>query len=318
MIFAQNITASMNNSDDKDIRPSTDTCPSCKSDLWNSAVKAAMEGTTDAKIPFTATAKNAGKLCGGVKEALLSDRWFSWAHPIEADIGMSTSTGLVQEVKRFMVEYGPAVQMPPPPTEPNLSTSITNMPEGIAENPSFAQAPTEPTSSGIVEEPVKRKEPEKSTVRSRLVRLLMVTVPSMVGMIGAIACFGKEILAVLPVLLIFPLIMKIATFKAHIRNIKMVDDEDGLRDRENRPETLEHYAMDRESFQEEVDRFRIRHEESERKLSEYGIFLEKCAFYEQQLAEYERKKLSVLKTRELLWKLTRLCTHCGTAYLGPG
>ena len=71
-------------------------------------------------------------------------------------------------------------------------------------------------------------------------------------------------------------------------------------------------------FQEEAEQFRIRYEESERKLREYTRSLEDAAIYEQQLAEYENKKISVLKLRERLWERTRLCMRCGTAYLGPG
>jgi hypothetical protein len=44
---------------------------------------------------------------------------------------------------------------------------------------------------------------------------------------------------------------------------------------------------------------------------------EATAIYKQQLAEYESKKIYVLKARELLWERTRLCMRCGTAYLGP-
>ena len=316
MAIARQITASMKNVDAMDIHPCSDTCPSCKSELWNSAIMVAMEGTTNAKVSFTATARNTGKLCGGVREVLLSDRWFSWAHPIEADIGLNASTGLAQEIKRFMVEYGTAVQMPSRPPKPNLN--ITNMPESIGENPPLAQASTKSTTSETVEEPAKPKEPGHSTTRSMLVQILMVIIPSMVCLIGANAFFSNEILAVLPVLLIFTLIVIIATRKAHNRKTKMAKNEDAMKDRGNWAEVLEHCAKDRERFQEEAEQFRIRYEESERKLREYTRSLEDAAIYEQQLAEYENKKISVLKLRERLWERTRLCMRCGTAYLGPG
>jgi len=317
MAIAQNLTDSLNTNDDMGFNPGSDTCPSCKSDQWNGAIHVAMESTTGAKRSFTASAKNAGKLYGAISEALLSDRWFSWDHPIAADIGLSTNTGLVQEIKRFMVEYGPAVQMPSPPTEPKPSTSITDIPECIGERSPFSPAPTEPTPSGIMEETVVQRETGKSSVRSRIARFLMVTVPSLVVLIGANAFFGNEILVVLPLIIVFSLIVMIVTFKAQNRITKLAEDEDDLENRENRPETLDPYTQDIEKSREETERFRIRYEESERELREYTRLLKEAAIYERQLAEYEIKKLSVLKTRELLWERTRLCTRCGTAYLGP-
>jgi hypothetical protein len=318
MVIAQNLTDSMNTNDDMGFHPGSDTCPSCKSDQWNGAINVAMESTTDAKITFIASANNVVKLYGGIREALLSDRWFSWDHPIEADIGLSANTGLVQEVKRFMVEYGPAVQMPSPPAEPVPSTSMTDMSESIEQRSPFAQAPMEPTPSGIMEETVVQRETGNSSVSSMLVRFLMVTVPLMVGLICANAFFGYDILAVLPVLLFFPLIMIIATFKTRNRTTTLAEDEDGFKDREKRPVTIEHYTKDIEKSREETERFRIRYEEFERKLREYTRLLNEAAIYERQLAEYEIQKISVLKARELLWERTRLCTRCGTAYLGPG
>ena len=317
MAIAQNLTDSLNTNDDMCIHPGSDTCPSCKSDQWNGAINVAMESTPDAKRTFSASAKNAYKLNGGIREALLTDRWFSWDHPIAADIGLSTNTGLVQEIKRFMVEYGPAVQMPSPPTEPKPSTSITDIPECIWERSPYSHAPTEPTRSGLVEDTVKPKETGISNVRSRFARVLMVTVPSLVVLIGANIFFGVNFLGVLPISIFFALMMIIVTLIVRIPRPKMAEDEDDLKDRENRPVTLDPYTQDIEKSREETERFRIRYEESERELREYTRLLKEAAIYERQLAEYEIKKLSVLKTRELLWERTRLCTRCGTAYLGP-
>jgi hypothetical protein len=317
MVIAQNLTDSMN-TNDMGSHPGSDTCPSCKCDQWNGAINVAMESTTEAKRTFNASAKNAGKLCDGVREALLSDRWFSWNHPIEAELGLSANTGLVQEIKRFMVEYGPAVQMPSPPTEPKPSTSITDIPECIGERSAYSQAPTEPTRSGLVDDTVKRKETGISNVRSRISRFLMVTVPWLVALIGANIFFGDNFLPLLPISIFVALIMIIVTLIVQIPRSKMAEDEDGLRDREKQSETLEHYAKDIEKSREETERFRIRYEESERKLREYTRLLKEAAIYERQLAEYEKRKISALQARERLWERTRLCMRCGTAYLGPG
>jgi hypothetical protein len=314
MVIAQKLTDPMNNISDKDIRPGSYTCPSCNSSVWKRAREVVMEGTTNA---FTATANNCSNLRGGVRDSLLSDRWFTWDYPIEADVGLSSSTGLIQDVKRFMVEYGPAVQMPSRPPEPNLTTSIRSMRKGMQQTSLLAQAPTEPVPSELMETTVKSKETRKCTVKTGLARFLLIMVAPMAGLIGASAFFGNESLAVLPVFILVPLIMIIATFKARNRKARIAADG-------NVPEPFEQYTKERERFQEEAERFRIRHEQSERKLSEYKIMLEEetkaeeaTAIYKQQLAEYESKKIYVLKARELLWERTRLCMRCGTAYLGP-
>ena len=39
--------------------------------------------------------------------------------------------------------------------------------------------------------------------------------------------------------------------------------------------------------------------------------------YEKQLDEYESKVDAVMVAREQLWARARVCTRCGTAYLGP-
>ena len=299
-------------------------CPSCKSDIWKSAKMVVMEGTTNTKRNITETVTNAGKLCGSVRDLLLSDRWFSWDYPIEADLGLLSSTGLLQDVKRFMVEYGPEVQMPSPPPEPELTTSIKDAWKEVQEYPShlLPLAPKEPTPSEIVEKP---EETGKSTARSMPGQLLIIIVLSMASLLGANALFGNDILAVLSAFIIFLSFIIFATFKIQNRKAKIAKYEDKLEDIENCPESLEQYEKDRERVQKEVERFRIRYEESERNLSEYKKLIEEkrraeqeTAIYKKQLAEYEIKKLDVLKTRELLWERVRLCMRCGTAYLGPG
>ena len=303
---------------DRDIRPGSDTCPSCKSDRWNSAMTVVMEGATNTKNTFTATANTAATQSDGVRASLLMDKWFSWDYPIEADMGLNASSGLVQEVKRFMVEYGPAVQIPSFPAKPNLTTSSRNWPNETRQNPIVARLPVDEMPSGKVEEPVTQTEFGQSTLKSLPARLLLVTVPLIAGVIGVYAFFGNDVLAAWPLFISFALMMIIAMFKPKTSKTKMAEDQHGPKDGENLPETLEHYARDRDRFQEEAERFRVRYEESRRILSEYKNYLEEAARYEQQLDDYETKKRAALKARELLWERTRLCTRCGTAYLGPG
>jgi hypothetical protein len=315
MVMAQTITDSTKNISDTDILPGVVTCPTCKSDRWNSAITVVMEGSTNAKCTVIRTANAAAKQAGNLHESLLSDRWFSWDYPIEADIGLNASTGLVQEVKRFLVEYGPVVQMPSPPQKPNQATSIRNSPIETQDSPSVDQAPTP---CGTVEEPVTWKGSRQSTVRSRLARLSIVIVPLMIGLTGAYVLFGRDFISALSLLIICASITTVAAFKVKsIPRRNMAEDETGRKDIENLSVTLKHYAKDRENFQEEAERFRSRYEESERRLSDYKILTEVAAIYEQRLADYRNRRRAVLKARERLWERTRLCIQCGTAYLGP-
>lgn len=317
MVSSQKRTDSMKDIHARDIGPGSVTCPSCKSDRWNSAIMVVMEGTTNARNASTATARTAATQLDGVRASLLADRWYSWDYPIEADVGLNASTGLVQEVKRFMAEYGRAVQMPPPPTEPNPATSVRHLPNEIRQSAAVAQLPTEETPSVKVEEPVTRTESRQSIARSLLARLLLVTVPLITGVIGLYAFLDNHVLAAWTLFMLSSSIIIIAMYKAKIPMKKIEEAEHGPRDGDNLPEAFEHYAKDRDRFHEEAERFKVRYEESRRMLDEYKNYLAETATYEQQLAEYETKKRSVLKARELLWARTRLCMGCGTAYLGP-
>ena len=79
-----------------------------------------MEGTTNTTGAINGATSDPGMLSGGVKNILLSDRWFTWEYPIEAEIGLSSSTALVQEVKRLMVDRSKELQMPSRPIEPKV------------------------------------------------------------------------------------------------------------------------------------------------------------------------------------------------------
>ena len=80
------------------IESGSDVCPSCQSNSWKSAKMVVMEGTTNTTGTLDGKITDPGKLSGGVRNFLLSDRWFSWDYPIEAEIGLTSSTGLVEEV----------------------------------------------------------------------------------------------------------------------------------------------------------------------------------------------------------------------------
>ena len=85
-----------------------------KCNSLKSAKMVVLEGTTNIKGTLDGAATDPGKLFGGIRNFLLSDRWFSWDYPLEAEIGFTSSTGLVDEVKRLMVAKGSHLIIPQP------------------------------------------------------------------------------------------------------------------------------------------------------------------------------------------------------------
>ena len=115
----------MNNTTHGEIEQGSDVCPSCKSDSWKSAKMVVMEGTTNTTGTLDGDMKDPGRLSGGIKSFLLSDRWFTWDYPIEAGIGLTSNTALVEEVKRLMVTHSAKSQMPSRPNEPKMPIKPT-------------------------------------------------------------------------------------------------------------------------------------------------------------------------------------------------
>ena len=115
----------MNNITHSELESGSDVCPSCKSDSWKSAKMVVMEGTTTTTGTLDGKITDPGKLSGSTRDFLLGDRWFSWTYPIETEVGLTSSTSLVEEVKGLMVDHGSKLQMPSPPIEPTMPMGDT-------------------------------------------------------------------------------------------------------------------------------------------------------------------------------------------------
>jgi len=60
-----------------------------------------MEGATNTTGKLDGTITDPGKLSGGMREFLLSDRWFSWGYPIESEIGLQS----FQSIDHYMSDF---------------------------------------------------------------------------------------------------------------------------------------------------------------------------------------------------------------------
>ena len=281
-----------------------DVCPSCKSDKWKSAKMVVMEGTTNTTGTIDGTVTDPGAFSGGVRNFLLSDKWFSWDYSLEAEIGLTSSTGLVEEVKRLMVAHAPALQEPSPPDSPGLD--IIETWKSAFKEPQPPETPKNPEKPAI--ESV-RKEKRNSFTLGMVVMLVFLII--------IYASFGLNLLLVFVLYCVFGFWysrkLKLGNKKSDefILAEKIVQYDFALN---SQPQTLSIYKSEYEKYTKELkhhkDKIANRKKEAE------ALYEKQLAEYEKQLAEYKIKKSNIPKDRELLWDRARVCMRCGTAYLG--
>lgn len=95
-------------------------CPKCKSDMWKSARLVIMEGSTSSQSNITGTITERGSLSGDPKDWYLADRWFSYESPVEAEMTTTSSSLVVDQIKRMLVSAAEGRALPEPPSEPAL------------------------------------------------------------------------------------------------------------------------------------------------------------------------------------------------------
>jgi hypothetical protein len=97
-----------------------DGCPKCGGQDWKSAKLVVLEGTTKTEGALDGELVEKGAFHGGgVRDFLLSDRWFSYESPLSAQFSSTTVSVLVDEIKALMVKAGAQRPMPPAPSEPS-------------------------------------------------------------------------------------------------------------------------------------------------------------------------------------------------------
>lgn len=105
-------------------------CPSCHSDQWKSARLVVLEGTSHSQGNLTGSMTDPGKLSGRLSDLFLSDRWFSFKHPISLEAEGVTFTAFAESVKSVLVVEGQKIpeavrpKDPPEPKKPAAAQSI--------------------------------------------------------------------------------------------------------------------------------------------------------------------------------------------------
>lgn len=302
-----------------EIEQGSDVCPSCKSDRWKSARMVVMEGTTNTTGTIDGTITDPGAFSGGISNFLLSDRWFSWDYPIEAEIGLTSSTGLVEEVKRLMVHFSSKVQMPSPPVEPKGISFF----ERVKLTPAKPRPPTRPQTLKNMKKPEMLKEDEKKAKRtSKFANYMALIFLLGLWFLGVRFNLVKNNITfddtgAITVWVVSSVLVVMFLRKLFFGKTKKEKNEDAFKEYEDvlkrHSEKLAQYERDCEIYENNLQLYRLQREElhSREREVEHAE-----ALYERQLSEYETEKNNIMKVRELLWWRARVCMRCGTAYLG--
>lgn len=278
-----------------EICPGYDTCPSCKSDTWKSAKLIVLEGTSNTQGNISGTITDPGAFSGGLRELLLSDRWFSWDQDINMEVGLTTTSGLVEEVKRLMVANSTLVTMPTEPTEPKRIGFFEKI------------RPIEPKKP-VLEEPV---IPTDKTWGHHFGESTGTAIAFAIIAWVVVGLFSNFRNGLVVAIIIVALSLPINFIRSFWGNDRA--KEDYKNKVENYPKAKEDHKAALEKYEQDLIKYKSDCEAAEKQTQEEANAI---ASYEKKLAEYEQEKNNVLKIRELLWERARVCMRCGTGYLG--
>jgi hypothetical protein len=285
----------LNNNTPVEIGSALFACPSCNSDNWKSARMVVLEGTSYTKGDISGDITDPGTFSGGLKEFLLSDRWFSWDYKLEAEFVSTTKSGLVEVVKQFMVDNSSMILMPSIPIEPKKIGFFERI-RPIEPNP-----PKEP------------QKPKMPVAKPWYIHFLLYTVGQtflclLVGFF--VKAFGFKV-RFSELLIIFAFIIFISLIRSFWGNKRARKNyEEEVLSYQNLIEKyktkIEKYNYDVQSYMSQCQEAKLQQEKEEQSI----------AIYKKELSKYEFEKNNVMGARELLWENARVCTRCGKAYLG--
>jgi len=272
-----------------------------------------LEGTTSIKGEGSGIVTDPGAFSGGAREFFLSDRWFSWDNPIELNLDLTATTGLVGEVKRLMLANAAFVSAPPPPNPPTKPKALGFFQKIYPVRPKKPEMPD-------IKVPDEPPPPARRSLKDRLKGLFIMTIVGAV--LVAIIAFWFD-MALFGTLVTATSIFSFLFF-AEIASPKL-DYEDKLKKRQKQIERSEQakirYQKAREDYQAERENYRVQCQKAreqaqsqEEAMMRYRNDLER---YETiTLRAYEAEKNRILTMREMLWARARVCMRCGSGYIG--
>jgi hypothetical protein len=306
-------------------------CPSCRSDDWKSAKMIAMSSITKTSGNVSGSASGTSSdpsLFSG--NFLTADHWFSKTSTVDVNVGLdvnlTTTNGLLHEIKLLMLSYNSITQIPKSPQKPKIPVEPRKI--GYFEK----ITPVEPV---MPIAPQKAKSPEPPLNRPWYIdykEFVFGGILFSIFIAIVIACFdnynfragGNIGLALLGFLIMYGFPVSFFQNKQRQKEYSRLLK----RNKSNYERDLKNYDKALHLYVKLFRNYKIKCEQAEaQKKSEadsFSLYNKKCSEYEIQYSEYGEKyslfvaqKNEVMKIREILWHRARLCMRCGTAYVAP-
>jgi Skp family chaperone for outer membrane proteins len=317
-------------------------CPSCGSDSWKGAKLVVLEGTSTSNGTMSGSMTDPGRLSGNMSDFFLSDRWFSFKHPLELNTEGIAQTALSTSIKDLLCSEGklikPAVKGIPPAKPPDIRLPMAlsflersflerNHAEGEFEAP---PAPAFPSLGRFLRNwffirfafvcflmaiLFVLSDPFLISVAQRFAGSQFYLVLSFVARLGASEQFSQSasaiILAIAPIIVLLSIDLPLDL----MRRKKVW--EAAYEKKVSRLSAVHEALSEKRSMllekSKDVDldlnRYKVEKAAHEKQMEEYRRKVSEAE------AQYAQECNRVAEERLALWDRTRVCMRCGTAYL---
>ncbi|MFP7675721.1 hypothetical protein ACG74X_20505 [Marivita sp. S0852] len=362
-----------------------DECPKCGGQGWKSAKLVVLEGTTKTEGTLQGEIVEKGTFHGGgVRDFLLSDRWFSYESPLSAEFSSTTTSVLVDEIKALMVTEGAKRPMPPTPSQPsdlNMPKEPTKLSRDrgnfFAINPEKVKKPVAPNPPDNPTEDIEEFESrswgqnfENWALRAFILNAIIFSIaiylfPGIMspaieyiallfGIVPSTHSFSDDInlsfYLHIPILsdwlqqlqlsdsvtkgvasIIFLILFLISRsigklpFVSGIEKSRRKKYDAKLRSlEETYAKSLEKHEIEMRAYRDKLSQWNADIAQFQAEKSAYSQQLTayenemklKNADFQRRMEDYEAEVAEVRSFRSELWDRARMCTRCGTVYLG--
>lgn len=273
--------------------------------------------------------RDKGMFGGGVRSFLLSDRWFSYDHKLDADIELVSITGLAESVKQLLVSQCDMIQIPKQ-SEParkigfwqRIRPSKPKRPPAEPEMPVLA-LPEEPTAPPSEHWHIYFKKALKSNFKGAVIFVIVVSLLGGWMQSFDVAWVGAS-MALVYLLLCMPIDF-VNSLDANKRAYAKYKEEleaypelvEAARNQHNERIQVARnaHSLAQQDYKEDYIKYRA----DVAKASQQTAFeVAENARFNKEMKEYGEGMKRIELHRETLWERSCVCSRCSTTYLPAG